>query len=377
MCHRASYENPKRAYELNEYYNSRRRGSLNEQRTTQQATLMSTIYPKYPPARLLLLNRDFTTHLAQQDSFQRLKCSALSSGCRSSAQKPRWRHILQRPRYWCLRLHRWYPSRAPRDREGKVSGLQELVRFVPTEPQAESVKQYGAKPLTFDTHNDAEVRDNVVNLEIAVVYFLIDASNSVAQVNFIKALGGAGRSVRAVHLLHVRNIPLRFNTFLINDRQLEPGSSALIPAVNAMIRKLSQCSRTVKDTFIRKPVEKTFSGFQRLNWGRDLATLDSTGAAFEAVRSWTKTRHCTPEALSRAVNLKAIVRKGYIHDNRKAPYPNTLATQTVWSVAIRHYAAPVVDPPGQNPITGSAKPNEEESKGMDSGGLQRIESNWV
>jgi hypothetical protein len=94
-----------------------------------------------------------------------------------------------------------------------------LYALVRTEPQAKSVKQYGAKPLTFDTHNGAEVRDNVVNLEIAVVYFLIDASIPVAQGNFIKALGGAGRrSGRAIHLLQVRKIPLRFNTFLINDR---------------------------------------------------------------------------------------------------------------------------------------------------------------
>ncbi|KAJ7826053.1 hypothetical protein B0H14DRAFT_1277479 [Mycena olivaceomarginata] len=78
-----------------------------------------------------------------------------------------------------------------------------LYALVRTEAQAESVKQYGAKPLTFDTRNGAEVRDNVVNLDIAVVYFLIDASNSEAQVNFIEALGEVGRrSGRAVHLLH-------------------------------------------------------------------------------------------------------------------------------------------------------------------------------
>jgi UDP-glucose 4-epimerase len=119
-----------------------------------------------------------------------------------------------------------------------------LYALVRTEAQSESVKQYGAKPLTFDTRNGAEVRDNVVNLDIAVVYFLIDASNSEAQVNFIEALGEVGRrSGRAVHLLHVRlNIPLRFNTFLINDRQLEPRSSVLIP----VHRQTGLCSITTR-----------------------------------------------------------------------------------------------------------------------------------
>ncbi|KAF7349675.1 putative nad dependent epimerase dehydratase family protein [Mycena sanguinolenta] len=78
-----------------------------------------------------------------------------------------------------------------------------LYALVRTEAQAESVKQYGAKPLTFDTRIAAEVRNNVVNLDIGVVYFLIDAGSSEAQVNFIKALGEVGsRSGRAVHLLH-------------------------------------------------------------------------------------------------------------------------------------------------------------------------------
>ncbi|KAF8200433.1 hypothetical protein K438DRAFT_1821956 [Mycena galopus ATCC 62051] len=74
---------------------------------------------------------------------------------------------------------------------------------------------YGAKPFAFDTHNGAWFRDNLVKLDIAAVYFLIDASNAEAQVNFIKALGEVGkRSGRAVHWLHVRNIPLPLNAFL-------------------------------------------------------------------------------------------------------------------------------------------------------------------
>jgi hypothetical protein len=113
-----------------------------------------------------------------------------------------------------------------KERFPAYGNLNALVR---TEAQAKSVKQYGAKPLTFD---------------IAVVYFLIDASNSEAQVNFIEALGEVGRrSGRAVHLLHVRlNIPLRFNTFLINDRQLEPRSSVLIP----VHRQTGLCSITTR-----------------------------------------------------------------------------------------------------------------------------------
>ncbi|KAJ6467825.1 hypothetical protein C8R45DRAFT_1063968 [Mycena sanguinolenta] len=87
--------------------------------------------------------------------------------------------------------------------EEKFPAYGNLYALVRTEAQAESVKRYGAKPLTFETRIGAEVRNNVVNLDITVVYFLIDAGSSEAQVNFIKALGEVrSRSGRAVHLLH-------------------------------------------------------------------------------------------------------------------------------------------------------------------------------
>jgi hypothetical protein len=48
------------------------------------------------------------------------------------------------------------------------------------------------------------VREAVLNKEISVVYWLIEAANSEGQVNFIKALGELKEKTgREVHLVHV------------------------------------------------------------------------------------------------------------------------------------------------------------------------------
>ncbi|KAF7349668.1 putative nad dependent epimerase dehydratase family protein [Mycena sanguinolenta] len=65
--------------------------------------------------------------------------------------------------------------------QDKFPAYGNLYARIRTEAQAESMKQYGAKPLTFDPRDGAEVRNNVVNLDIAVVYCLIDAGSFEAQ----------------------------------------------------------------------------------------------------------------------------------------------------------------------------------------------------
>lgn len=80
-----------------------------------------------------------------------------------------------------------------------------LFALVRTDAQAAAVKEkYQAEPLVFDSLDEVAVRDNIVNNEISVVYYLIDAINSEAQVNFIKALAEVRKVTgKEVHLLHV------------------------------------------------------------------------------------------------------------------------------------------------------------------------------
>ena len=70
--------------------------------------------------------------------------------------------------------------------------------------QVEAVKQYGVEPLTFNPFDEAEVRQNVLDKGIDIVFYLIDAGSSRGQVNFIKALGELKKSTGCdAHFLHV------------------------------------------------------------------------------------------------------------------------------------------------------------------------------
>ncbi|CAJ2500727.1 Uu.00g035800.m01.CDS01 [Anthostomella pinea] len=78
-----------------------------------------------------------------------------------------------------------------------------LYALVRTDDQANAVKQYGAEPLSFNPTEEAAVQAAVVGNAITVVYYLIDAMFSEAQVHFIKALAEVKkRTGHEVHLLH-------------------------------------------------------------------------------------------------------------------------------------------------------------------------------
>jgi len=82
-----------------------------------------------------------------------------------------------------------------------------LYALVRTPEQAKAVEQHGAKPLIFDVKDEASVRDAVLENEITVVFFLIDATSAVSQELFIKALGEMKKKTGSdVHFLHVSRI---------------------------------------------------------------------------------------------------------------------------------------------------------------------------
>lgn len=99
-------------------------------------------------------------------------------------------------------LARWQAAQLP--------PYGELFALVRTDAQAEGVKQYGAQPLKFDSKDETAVKSAIVDNQISIVYYLIDALRSEAQVYFIKALADVKKLTgKEVHFLHVRNLTKR------------------------------------------------------------------------------------------------------------------------------------------------------------------------
>ncbi|KAI1612623.1 hypothetical protein EDD37DRAFT_314338 [Exophiala viscosa] len=92
-------------------------------------------------------------------------------------------------------LARWKSANLP--------PYEHLYALVRTVEQAQAVKRYGAEPLTFSLKDEAAIREAIVGKEIDVVFFLVDAFYSDAQVLLIKALGELKKSTgKDVHFLH-------------------------------------------------------------------------------------------------------------------------------------------------------------------------------
>ncbi|RMJ02496.1 hypothetical protein CDV36_015234 [Fusarium kuroshium] len=84
-----------------------------------------------------------------------------------------------------------------------------LYALVRNPEQARAVEQHGAKPLAFDVKDEASVRAAVLDNEITVVFFLIDAASSVSQELIIKALGEVKKKTGSdVHFLHTSGAKL-------------------------------------------------------------------------------------------------------------------------------------------------------------------------
>lgn len=111
-------------------------------------------------------------------------------------------------------------------RQNSIDSLlyNKFYALVRTDSQASSVREFGAHPLTFDVKNEAAVYKTLVEKQISIVLFMIDAMSSSAQSNFIKALAEVKRKTgREVHFMHV-SVWFRFKSRIsmemyIYDRQ--------------------------------------------------------------------------------------------------------------------------------------------------------------
>ncbi|KAE8315141.1 hypothetical protein BDV41DRAFT_199358 [Aspergillus transmontanensis] len=80
---------------------------------------------------------------------------------------------------------------------GKVYAL------VRSEKQAQCVQEYGAEPLFCDVDDHVQITTAIVDREISVIYFLIDAYNQTRQQVMIRALGKVKeRTGKTVHFVH-------------------------------------------------------------------------------------------------------------------------------------------------------------------------------
>lgn len=80
---------------------------------------------------------------------------------------------------------------------------QTLYAFLRTKEQGKAVEKYGAKSLFFDIKDESGVRTAIVENEITVVYFLVDAVSSVSQLPVMRALAEVKEKTgKDVHFLH-------------------------------------------------------------------------------------------------------------------------------------------------------------------------------
>ncbi|KAI4915659.1 hypothetical protein J4E90_004104 [Alternaria incomplexa] len=80
---------------------------------------------------------------------------------------------------------------------------KDIYALVRSPDQAEAVKKYGARPLTLNLQDEESVIKSIVDAQISVIFFLVDAMNSDMQVPMIKALAEVQKQTgREVHFLH-------------------------------------------------------------------------------------------------------------------------------------------------------------------------------
>ncbi|KAH7095522.1 hypothetical protein FB567DRAFT_31840 [Paraphoma chrysanthemicola] len=78
-----------------------------------------------------------------------------------------------------------------------------IYALVRTHEQAEAVQKFGVKPLFLNLKDEAAVTESIVDTKITIVYFLIDAIQSDAQLILLKALGKVKQETgQEVHFLH-------------------------------------------------------------------------------------------------------------------------------------------------------------------------------
>lgn len=90
-----------------------------------------------------------------------------------------------------------------------LPAYRKLFALVRKPEQGEAVEKYGAEPLVVNLKEESEIRSTIVDNEISIIFFLIDAMTSEAQLPMIKALAEVKkRTGKDVHFLHTSGAKL-------------------------------------------------------------------------------------------------------------------------------------------------------------------------
>jgi nucleoside-diphosphate-sugar epimerase len=85
----------------------------------------------------------------------------------------------------------------------KLAPHKSLYALVRSDEQAEQVKKYGAEPLRLDLQDENAIVKSIVDANISIIFFLIDALNSKHQLPMLKALAEVEKQTgQNVHFLH-------------------------------------------------------------------------------------------------------------------------------------------------------------------------------
>jgi nucleoside-diphosphate-sugar epimerase len=85
----------------------------------------------------------------------------------------------------------------------KLPPSQNIYAMVRTQAQADKVEQFNVIPLTLNAEDHANITKTIIEKEITIIFFLIDAMNSATQVTMIKALAEVHEKTgHDVHFLH-------------------------------------------------------------------------------------------------------------------------------------------------------------------------------
>jgi NAD(P)-dependent dehydrogenase (short-subunit alcohol dehydrogenase family) len=172
-----------------------------------------------------------------------------------------------------------------------------IYALVRNEQQAEKVKShYNATPLTLDLEDQSAITATLLEKQISVVFFLINAFNADSQVKFIEALAAVkGRHGVQTHFLHTTGAKL-FSSFTGHptDRVLSDAEEGLYEIQKAARSKFPPME-TVCD--VNADMLYPLQLLTNLSFCRPLApTTESSKLVKSTASAHTSTSHVSPMA---------------------------------------------------------------------------------
>ncbi|KAH5561178.1 hypothetical protein HBI26_193130 [Parastagonospora nodorum] len=138
----------------------------------------------------------------------------------------------------------------------KLPPHKTLYALVRSDQQAEQVQKCGAEPLKLNFADENTVVKIIVEANISIIFFLIDALNSTFQLPLIKALGELKRQTgQEVHFLHTSGAKIfSEHAGMPTDRELRDDEEGLfemqkkVRAPHGMMNLAVQTNNTIIET---------------------------------------------------------------------------------------------------------------------------------